>query len=890
MYPPDGQHSRNAAIPAVSLKPDALKRPLRSCGYRADLLRSDFRFGHNASVPLVGFAQAPMDSRSACVAVVRAQAELRAEVEACRPLGAPVVFVCFEDTLQWWKQGAVSAEWMESVPFDHIEGFFQSHNDDFSPAAVYRAKTLGRVRHDFQLSFVDLGLMPLVEEEVGKAISGLIERSLSNLKSRLGWSDVTDEQGHWLLKCVFWLVSGRILRDKQVPQFEDLDLANVEDVFLRVARHYGTAAFSAGSKQKLAALQEAAQEIDRFSSLALTTTESLGYVYENTLISKETRTSLGTHSTPPYLVDYIVGNLADWIGEIPENDRSVFEPACGHAAFLVSAMRLLTQLLPPEKAIPSRRGPYLRSRLHGMDRDPFALELARLSLTLSDIPNPDGWDLRVEDMFLGDRLAEQTRGKTILLANPPFASFGADERTAYADAKAPIVVSNKAAETLRRTLPELGPGSVFGLVLPQTVLHGASAEDVRRYLIENFEIREVSLFPDKVFSFSDAESAVVLGRRLPEGSVPRTTLRFRRIREQEIAAFRETYDTPSSRTIEQSRFNRSVRWDMRVPDLEEVWLELAENPKVADVAELGAGLSFHGKDLPPGVRTYSEERFPGAHQGYVRMKPELQIHRSPKLCWMNLAKEAISRPRTGATIGVPQVLMNYVRVSRGPWRLKAFIDGEGRPVASAFLTVRPRAASLESLWAILNSPVANAYAFCHLAKRHNIAGDMRNIPLPNTAVFGTIESAARDYLDAAAVGADPTELRLLMLRVDAAVLSEYALPVELERALLSLFTGWERVGVPFKQDRYFPPELSYPISLATFVAYESDWPSTNRRRGDLVDKEIAGSITSDEAAELAGLQAYADYYLETTSPRPMHVLRELEERVFGKVAAGKKDA
>ena len=28
-----------------------------------------------------------------------------------------------------------------------------------------------------------------------------------------------------------------------------------------------------------------------------------------------------------------------------------------------------------------------------------ALELARLSLTLTDIPNPDGWDLRVEDMF-----------------------------------------------------------------------------------------------------------------------------------------------------------------------------------------------------------------------------------------------------------------------------------------------------------------------------------------------------------------------------------------------------------------------------------------------------------------------------------------------------------
>ena len=43
------------------------------------------------------------------------------------------------------------------------------------------------------------------------------------------------------------------------------------------------------SKQQLAALIEAAKTVERFASLAPTTTESLAYVYENTLISKETR-------------------------------------------------------------------------------------------------------------------------------------------------------------------------------------------------------------------------------------------------------------------------------------------------------------------------------------------------------------------------------------------------------------------------------------------------------------------------------------------------------------------------------------------------------------------------------------------------------------------------
>ncbi|MEO8166322.1 MAG: N-6 DNA methylase, partial [Betaproteobacteria bacterium] len=495
------------------MKPEVLKSSLRSCGYRPNLLRSDFAINANLSIPLVGFAQFPTDSRSACVAVFSETSEPRKSVEACRSLGAPLIFVCCDDSLQWWKQGRAGAEWLETVPVAHVENFFRAHQDQFSPDAVYRAKTLGRVRSEYQLDFVDIGMLPILEEEVGTALSRLISRNVADLKKRVGWDDVTNEQGQWLLQTIFWLVSGKILRDKQVPGFEDITLTDVEDVFHRVAIHYGTQPFGAGSKQKLEALREAARTIDRFSSLSLTTTESLAYVYENTLISKQTRSQLGTHSTPSYLIDYVLGHLADWIAAIPETDRSVFEPACGHAGFLVAAMRQMTQLLPPDKAIPSRRGPYLRSRLHGTDRDAFALELARLSLTLTDIPNPDGWDLRVEDMFIGNRLAEQTKGNTILLANPPFANFTDEELTKYSKADTNIIVKNKAAEMLRLTLPQLTPGSVFGLVLPQSILHGAFATDVRRFLLENFELREVSLFPDKVFKFSDAESAVLVGRR-----------------------------------------------------------------------------------------------------------------------------------------------------------------------------------------------------------------------------------------------------------------------------------------------------------------------------------------------------------------------------------------
>ncbi|MGE0377310.1 MAG: class I SAM-dependent DNA methyltransferase [Planctomycetaceae bacterium] len=791
------------------------------------------------------------------------------------------MFVCFRGSLQWWKQGATSAEWLETVTAARVNEFFDRRREEFSPEVVYRAKTLGRVRSEYQLTFVDVGLMPLVEAEVGKRVSDLIERNVLALKSRLGWDEITSAQGHWLLQTVFWLVSAKILRDKKVPSFEEIDLNDVNDVFERVAGHYGSHPPKVGAKVRREALRESARTVDQFASLSVLTTESLAHVYENTLISKETRSELGTHSTPAYLVDYILGNLSDWIEEIPENERSVFEPACGHGAFLVSAMRLLSQLLPAEKAIPSRRGPYLRRRLHGMDVDAFALELARLSLTLTDIPNPDGWDLRAEDMFVGNRLEEQAAANTIFLANPPFDAFNDKERTSYAKRGTEIVLANKAAEMLRRTLPELRPGSVFGVVVPQTLLHGAFAVDVRRFLVENFELREISLFPDKVFKFSDAESAVLVGRRLPANSKQSSPVRFRRIRERQMDSFRETYDAPNSRLVEQSRFDEAVRWDLRVPDLEEVWLALASNPQAAEFGEIGMGLSYHSKDLPAGVLTYSAEPFAGAERGFVRLEPKgLQLQQLPKPYWMNLADEAILRRRAGTTVGVPQILLNYAPVGRGPWRLKALIDRNGRPVASRFLTVRPRGYSLETLWALLNSPVANAYAYCHLGKRHNVARDMRMLPMPRSGTFDVVDSAVATYLDAAMSEAAAGFLRMLMSRVDAAVLRLYDLPIELENSLLSLFTGWQRVGVPFDQTRFLPEELEKDLNYADFVDYESDWSRTNNRRGELIDKKIGGSITHPELSELEGLQAYASYHVHRVSPRPTQVLDHLERLVL----------
>jgi hypothetical protein len=442
---------------------------------------------------------------------------------------------------------------------------------------------------------------------------------------------------------------------------------------------------------------------------------------------------------------------------------------------------------------------------------------------------------------------------------------------------------------LWRTLPKLPEGGVFGVVLPQNFLHSENARDLREFLLREYELKEICLFPDKVFSFSDAESAVLIGRHRKVTRPNR--VRYRHIREPEFLSFRSGYTASDPRIVSQLRFSRDESFSLRVPDLEELWSACVGNPTLADFAVVEQGLIYHGKRLRRGSVAYSKERFPGSQPGFALFDHGLQLHQLPQRYWMNLDPGVIRWTGTRAEGGIPQVVLNYAPASRGPWRLKALIDKHGYPVTSRFIPVRPTVPShsIETLWALLNSPVANAYAFSHLGKRDNIVGDIRKIPLPKVISFERVERAALAYLAAASTETDMATLRNLLLRVDCEVLKLYYLPLELEQSLLALFNDCRRVGVPFKQTEYLPRELAGRISFSDFLQFEEDWSATNRERGKLIDKNIAGTLKAEERPRLDALQAYADYHLDQIAPRPTNMLDELEGRLFSSVSTKGKD-
>ncbi len=867
-------------VNAGSIKPYLLN----GCGYGTHLVQDNFHYAGDQTVKLAAFSHLPLDARSACIAAIDCKTDNpKAEVLQQRELGAPLVFTSFRDTLQLWKPGPNDAECLEAgLTAGQLNGFFAEHEADFAPGRIYEAKTLGRIPGSGrQLDrFVDIRLLPFVEHLIGSRLTAAVTAAVAELKGAFGSQELDEAQQEWILKSTFRLLAAKILKDKRVYGFITLDLRNLDDVFERVQKHYGSKEkVSLGGPRRREALTKAAEVFSGFGNLRNLTTETLAGVYEEALITEATRQLRGTHGTPSYLVDYIVWQLAHWIEKIDPRDLYVFEPACGHAPFLVGMVRLLRSIDLGMDA--EATSTFLRERLGGIENDRFALEIARLSLTVADVPNPNGWDgLKTANMFTGQKIEEEARRCRVLLVNPPFEG-------------------TKPLRVLQRTLPHLPVGAVFGVVAPASLLYSPKNQSpsLREWITGNCQLSEISLFSDDVFRFADQEIAVILGRKhhgRVEGPV---TTRLRRVREEDAQGFEERYSFTTDRIVPQSQIaaqDKSILW---VPELqEEVWCWFNTYPRLSSIARLNQGLQYKGRgDLPPGAITISDKEFPGSIRGFTGCRGKPFIHQLPSDSkYLNLDNSVIRRALSGAEVGTPQVLINHAPTNRMIWRIRAFIDREGHPVLGQLITVRPIAPdhSLEYLWALCISPIANAYAYDHSLKRHILVGTMREMPVPRAdqkdirritrLVLDYLEAANRfdEFSDAngtqrfplfdrsASDAGDKRKLHLLLSQLDAEVLRLYDLPARAERRMLDLFDGKERPGVPASFVGYYPKVVTQAVPLYAYLSgsYQAtlrggspDLPQDRLDRYDaLIDKQLADELSEQEGEELHRLQAEVD--------------------------------
>jgi hypothetical protein len=797
-----------------------------------------------------------------------------------------------------------------------VENYFQQHQSQLAPGVIFRAKTWQRLGEGQQLDFVDADLLPMLERDAGLRLRNLFERMVGATMDFLGWNSVPNnvDDAHWLTKANFWLLAAKLLHEKRVPRFINLDFNDVRTIFSRIGYHYNRANPDPPRiNGRLRALQESARLAAAPPHFYNISAETLGVLYEEALISPTTRKLLGTHRTPTYLVDYILARLSGWIEELGAKHCYIFEPACGHAPFLSGALRLVSDMLPASIADDAtERHEFLKEHLRGCDNDPFALEIARLSLTLADIPNENGWVLRSGDMFADSLLVTETASSSVVLANPPFGE-------------------EKAAKFLQRTVPALRPGALFGFVLPINELTGAACADVRRQMLAECDIKEISVFPDRMFKFASVETGILLGRKR-DAKKPTISvgIRFRRVRESKMTDFRQRYED-SWRDMVDAQWLASInKARFVVPEMRSLWEHCHSLKHLEEFAFVTKGFDFKSLEdsgFPRGEITDSEEPHAGFVQGYKNLQNEPETHLTPKLVWLNPDPRIIKVTRGGTAENIPQVLQSYSPTDRDQWRHKAFVDSVGRRATSRFLIIRPRspALPLEVLWAFLNSPLANAFTFVRTTKRDITVGALRALPTPNLELASVrrVAVAAKAYLGAAvkftrrsensavktkrsvpkknarkdtaidqmplglpgqqsdeAIAVAKQHLRALHWRVDAEVLRLYALPPELERELLDAFDGVPRVGVPFVQTQYIPRDFRDASTLDEFLRITDEWEQTDERRCRLIEKRInSGARSAEEEKEFRYLQRLLMLHRRFYAPLPTAKIKAVRKQL-----------
>lgn len=888
---PGNLKQETAAVPPSATDASALVPHLKKCGYGDAQIAEPFKIDQHV-IDVAAFAGKPWDSWSACLAAVNLDGDSKSSAAKAKSLGAVSVFVCGPQGIDWWGMGANGPTSSKPIKWDEAEAVFREHKAELSPKTIYDAKLRRPGAEPGQIWFFDAGLMPAVEKNRGETLLRLVENAIGGLNTELGARVNSRQAQEDVYRTVFWQLAAKVLHDKGVPNFKQIDLKNVDQVFDRIGKHHGvTDRFPPFGNEGRRAIDAVAASIAGCGSLADVSSESIAFVYDNALLDKaagkgkkrkggepyDIRKELGIHSTPSVLIHHMLAQMWGMVEEIAPADRVVFEPACGHAPFLTAAMRWLRDWDATGASATDHN--YMRTHVRGLEADTFAIELAKLALTLADEPHGNSWAIQHGDMFAPGVLAKEAKKARILLSNPPYEACTDTDRAKYKKLGEAVTANTKAVEMLRRTLPHLPAGGVFGVVMPVGVLHDKESKAVREDLLKGFDLSEISVFADNLFEHGDHEVAVLMGRKKKPRSTP-PSLMYRRVREGGMAAFKERLAFSWEREVLQSRFAQSDDADLRVPELDDVWMYLSAGPTLDDYATIGQGLAHKGRDLPNGSWTIHEPAKRGDTLGFSGISDDLTIVALPALVGINVADDVLLHVRFGLPYGRPQVLLNYAPVARKPWKLKATLDAKGHALTSRFSAIRPRddGPSALYLWALLNSPVANAFAYDMLGKRDILIGTMRTMPVPARSPMheAAIKQAATRYRElaiakaaakpgtndlfnqkASLTASAPTAAAVLaaLLAMDAAVLHAYDLPPRLERRLLDLFTEVERKGVGLDGSDghstfrgYYPPGFTAYVPLHELISDSFALSTAGRLARECVPVR---SAAADEALALA---------------------------------------
>ena len=311
----------------------------------------------------------------------------------------------------------------------------------------------------------------------------------------------------------------------------------------------------------------------------------------------------GVYYTPSYLVHYLTERCLDErqsasvkldadspAGSVVSLPR-VADISCGSGSFLTTAVdSLIRRLLLTD---PSRQwGKELIENkcIIGIDTDPRAVTLARLSLWLRLAEEPDPLPLpSLNDVIVcGNSLNEDTwqalpESYDVIVGNPPFIATGeVENREAlalrYETAQGRFDYSYLFVEL---AIKKLQPGGVLGLVVPNRLFKNRDAGILREMLSSKCQLLSIADFTSTpVFAKVGAYVGSLRARRLHDGESAAYPLRYIK-----VATLPRRFVSATLLEVEQSRETIShsdvLAFDVQQPVGSMAWLFLSPSARTA---------------------------------------------------------------------------------------------------------------------------------------------------------------------------------------------------------------------------------------------------------------------------------------------------------------------
>lgn len=808
------------SIPILS----EIRNQLNQLGYVDGLLKENYAFDDATSplkkdlnIPLAAFAQTPPSYRSACIGVLSANGNSGEKfVSEYRTLGAPLFFETFADHIRQYKINAKKAEFIESIQANEIKNAFEHNKDRWSPEIIFRAKLINQQKTPYQLDFVDIGLMPALRGMIDKKLDRLLDSIITEAIRIFKRQKNHEPNNESLFRLVFRFLAAKIFRDRQHRgNWGDNDARNIIN---EINNFYN---FSDKERQNIIDDPGIQQVIwnkfaDSFNFQNLSV-DDLAFIYENTFIQKDSRKRLGIHSTPPEIADLIVNRLP--IELLGQDDRFVLEPFAGHGIFLISSLRKLRDLLPSSWTA-QQRHEYLKERLTAIEIEVFSAEVCRLCLMLADYPNPNGWNILSGDIFDDDLLEEQLKRSKILLCNPPFEDFKDSERRYYGDK---IINYHKPYEILRRILTN--PPEMLGYVMPKSTIIGENYRELQKHIAFNYKNVEIIMMPDRIFQFSDQETALLIAFDRNDDSDAVITTNTFWVDYKDKPHLFETgqLPVPVAKTI--SRLDYTGFTPLWTPLFGEVWEYLKDYPRLGGVAEFHRGIEWNISVKLKRNLLISEHPKPGFRKGLDTSKGKIEPYYAHEFVYLNMEDKFKRTNNHSLPWSSPKVIVNKSRLSRSPWRIVGYPDHDGLVVSQYFTSLWPRdGINIEVISAIVNSPIANAMVYLNGFGRDNPIKLLEDIPIPPAKAIDIqeITRKVKYYIELRSSLGLLKNNKLIdnmtatLLEIDGLLLKAYDLPPRIERKLLDFFSGLQR-PVPFDFYEYFPDSFAPYIPLHMYL-------------------------------------------------------------------------